>query len=283
MSAVLVKINAIIRALPKAEKLVAEHIISHPAQAPFYSVSQLASATRVSIASVSRLSKKLGYESFTDLKIALAQGTETGIDTIYQDIATEDSDEEIVQKVFAGNVKSLEDTYKILDTGDLIKAARKISRAKRLVFLGIGSSGNIARDAAIRFCHLGLHVDACNDSYQIVTQMLNLTARDMVVGISHSGRSRATVQGLELARANGAGTIGISNYARSPLSGVCELFFCTSFPESKVRVAALSSRLSQMCLIDTLHVLVAGHLKKLDNTERFNRVTEEILRFPEKK
>ena len=59
-------------------------------------------------------------------------------------------------------------------SAQLVKASEAISRAERLVFLGIGSSGNIGRDAALRFSHLGIQANACLDTYDMLRQLDNI-------------------------------------------------------------------------------------------------------------
>ena len=101
-----------------------------------------------------------------------------------------------------------------------------------------------------------------------------------MVGISHSGRSAATVEALALARKNGALTIGIANFIRSPLHKVSRIFFNTAFPESSVKAAALSSAMAQMCVIDALYLLVARRGRVTPKVERVNAMIEQHLRMP---
>ena len=82
------------------------------------------------------------------------------------------------------------------------------------------------------------------------------------MGISTSGRLAMTVEALRLASQNGATTIGISNCLKSPLHKASDIFFCTSFPESRVLVAALSPVVAQLCLIDAIYLLVARQKKR---------------------
>ena len=101
----------------------------------------------------------------------------------------------------------------------------------------------------------------------------------MAIGISHSGRSAITVEGLRIAREKGALTIGISNYLRSPLRDACRIFFCTSFPENRVKVAAISSRVAQLCILDALYLLVARHKEGSGTWSAVNSLTERMLRL----
>jgi len=285
MAGAMVRIRSVLKDLPKAEKRISDYVLKYPEKVPFLSVNELAKATKVSIASVSRLSKRSGCANFKEFKIEIAQEISSGkhIDSIYQAITPDDSNKEIIDKVFGGNIKSLDDTLKILDKSGLIKASKVIARAERLVFFGVGSSGNIAQDAALRFAHLGIHADAYIDSYESLIQALKMKKKCVAFGISHSGRTKATVATLKLARESGAFVIGITNYPQSPLAKVSDIYFCTSFPESRVRATALSARPSQVCLIDAIYALVARQKMRTRNMEQLNLLTDKLLRLQGKR
>jgi RpiR family carbohydrate utilization transcriptional regulator len=285
MTDLAIKINLVQGHLPEAERRVANYVMGQPQTASLQSISELARAARVSIASVSRLAKTLGYGSFKAFKSDVLQGVMARSNTIaaiYQAITDKDSDTEIVDKVFRGNIKSLEDTLKMLSAAELVKAARWLAQSGRVVLYGIGSSGHIARDAALRLGLLDIQAEAYSEPHQMVIQSLRMRKGEVAVGISHSGRSEMTVRALQVAAGNGARTVGISNYPRSPLQKASQLFLCTAFAESRVKVAALSSRIAQMCLVDALYLLTARYCKSVKKAELFNDYVEEMLRLPSK-
>ena len=282
MAGVIVKINSLHDRFSKAEKRIADYVLKEAEKAPFLSVYEFAQATKVSVASVSRFSQKLGYANFKEFKIDLAKESSSSIEALSQGIKPEDSEQEIIKKVFGGNIRGLEDTLQILDFAKLGKAAKIISASKRLVFFGIGSSGYIAQDTALRFSHLDIQTEAYIDSYQMLIQALRMKKNDVAFGLSHSGRSTITVEALKAAKNNRATTIGISNYLQSPLSDISDIFLCTAFHENHVRAAALSSRIAQLCLIDTLYLLVARNKKTPLKTKKLDIFTEELLRLPVK-
>ena len=72
MPGILLKIAALRENLPDAERQVADYIANKPEKAGFQSISDMAEATDVSVASVSRLSKKLGYANYKELRRDLA-------------------------------------------------------------------------------------------------------------------------------------------------------------------------------------------------------------------
>jgi RpiR family carbohydrate utilization transcriptional regulator len=273
MPGVLVKIRSLYSSLPKAERSVADFIQSNPERAPHRSVHEFAKAGGVSVASVSRFVRKLGFADFKEFKLELARETTGAVQNLFS---------EITRKVFLGNIKSLEDTLKMLSVQDLTQAARAICACQRLVIFGIGGSGYVGHDAALRFSYLDLQAESYEDASRILLQALRVSSADVVIGISHSGRSAITVEGTRLAREKGALTIGISNYMRSPLRDASALFFCTSFPENRVKVAAISSKAAQLCILDALYLLVARHKEGLWDVEQVNALTERMIRFKPK-
>lgn len=278
MKSTLVTIASMRENLCEAEGRVADWILSNPEKAPFQSVHALAEAAGVSVASVSRLAKRTGCRNFRDFKIRIAHDVSSPLSVIYEAIVAGDSKEEIVRKVFAGNMRGLEATLNILNVDDVLKAANLISKCNRVVFFGIASSGHIARDAALRFSMLGIRSYAFTDSVEALGRSMALTKGDIAVGISHSGRSNIPIHALRVATKNGAKTIAISNYPNSPIAKASDIFICTVFPESNVKAAALSSRVCQICVIDAIYLLVASSIKDLSCTTRINDLIEQEFR-----
>jgi DNA-binding MurR/RpiR family transcriptional regulator len=277
------RIQALANSSTKAEAQVINYICKHADAVPYQSVQALAGAAGVSVASVCRMAQHAGYSSFKEFKIALLQETATPGSSVFQAVTDRDTDEEVIRKVFRGNIQSLQNTLKMLDTDDCLNVAQMIINSDRTVFFGIASSGLVAREAALRFLHLDAKVESCIESYEILVRASHMKKGQVAIGISHSGRTSAVVEALRLASGNGATTIGISNYMRSPLRSVSSIFFCTSFKESGVYAASLSAMIAQMCLIDALYVLIARHEKTVSRVKRVNQVVEKFLRIPEKR
>ncbi len=283
MAGVLLKINSLYKSLPESERQVADYIVGNADKVGVQSISDIARSANVSVASVSRLSKKLGYETIKQLKVDIVEGLLLdSVESIFEEISSRDNDNDIIKKVFLGNIKSLDDTLKLINHSKLVKAAKLLAKASRVLFLGIGSSSHIAKDAALRFALLDIQAESYSDPQEMLVHGLRAQKGDVVLAFSHSGRSVMPVKCLGLAKKNGAVTIGISNYMKSPVHEASDIFLCTSFPESRVKVAALSSRIAQMCLVDCLYLLTARYIKPLKKASIFNEYAEQILRFAEK-
>ena len=278
MPGVLVKIKSIYNSLSEVERKAADYILMNEEKVPFQSVYQIASSVNVSVPSISRFTKRIGYEHFKDFKVELAKDTSSSVLDIYSAITQEDSDDELIKKVFLGNMKTLEDTLKILENDTLVKASKIISSTKRVVFFGIGGSGTVANDAALRFSHLDIQAEAYTDPIQIMLQTKRLKKNEVAVGISHSGRTEIVLEAIKIASSNEAIPISITNYINSPMKDLSTYFFCTSFAENNVKAAALSSHIAQLCLIDALYLLTAKNKKKIWDVDGLNYIIEKSFR-----
>ncbi len=264
--------------LSETERRIGDYIISDPEKIPFQSVYEISDACGASVATVSRLVQKLGFPTFSAFKMGLVKHTAVREDAFYRGIRAGDSPEEMVRKVFQGNIQSLNDTLELQSAEILNQAAKKIGLAEKVMFYGIGSSGYIALDAAMRFSQLGIPARACVDPTEIIFHAFTSGPKDVAVALSHSGRTAITVKGVSLVQERGGTTIGITNYIETPLSKRCDFLLCTSFPETKVKITAIRSRIAQMCLVDALFLLAAGCKSPTIDYDTVNRITDKFLR-----
>ena len=278
MADIMVTLRSLLDGLPASERRVADYIFDHPEEVPFLSIHKLAEAGKTSVASVTRLARRTGSGSFKEMKIQLARRIDSDVTAVFEGIRSDDSDEACIRKVFGGNMQSLEDTLQMVDLQQLGRAGAAIARAGKTVFIGFASSGYIAGDASLRFTHLGLQTAACRDPIEMLLNASLLGTSDVLVALSHSGRTVITNNAVEEARRQGALTVAISNYPAAPLAEKSDIFLCTAFSENLTRAAAVSSRISQVCILDALHVVTSRHLTGRGFIEHANTLVEDEFR-----
>ena len=181
---ILITLKSLRDGLPNAEQKVADYILRQSDRVPYESVSEIARNVNVSVPSVTRLTKKLGFTSFKDFKVELAVGEaqHSIISEVFSQIAKNDTDSEIIDKMFLGSIKSLEDTLRIINRAELIRFAALCAASSRLVFIGEGSSGIICDEAALRFSHLDIQSEACRDTVSILLHTSRLKKSKYVLG-----------------------------------------------------------------------------------------------------
>jgi DNA-binding MurR/RpiR family transcriptional regulator len=277
---ILITLKSIFDQLPNVEQQVADYILKHSDRVPYESVSQIAKNVNVSVPSVTRLTKKIGFKNFKDFKVELAvSGAQTSFITdVFSQIEKTDSDDEMTEKIFMGNIKSLEDTLKILDKKQISEFAKQCASTGRIVFIGQGGSGVLGHEAALRFAHIDIQAESYNDDIEVLLQTARLKKKQVCIGISHSGRTAIVKEGLRIAKERGAVTALITNYMNTPLKDLCDYLFFTSFVENSVRSAAISSKIAQTAIIDTLYLLTAKKKRAVWNFAELDTLIERSLK-----
>jgi DNA-binding MurR/RpiR family transcriptional regulator len=271
------------------ESKVAKFCLANPEIFINRSIHDIASATDVSVASVSRLANTLGYGSWKEMRLALAkevaafQGGTAMENPIYPEIGQSDEDDVVIDKVFNGNSLSIQNTLRQVEKAKIKEVAGKIHKASLVTFFGSGGSGYIARDEALRFSHLKVTAHASTEDYQMMLEAAKLKRGHVAFGFSNSGRTRSTVTVLAEARKCGATTVAISNFANTPLEKNADYFFQTYFPAGGGITAALTARAALQTIMDAIYVLAAQYGSISDRVNYMNEILEAQLRLPSKK
>lgn len=280
MSSVLGRIQNFRMSLTPSEKKVADFLVHQPTEAIECAIGEVAKRSEVSMSSVSRLATTLGYRDWKELRLNLAKESAGAANPVFSDVSSDDSDASVVQKIFAANTASLQETLRQIRMEDIDKAVKTIKKTDRIVFFGTGGSGCYARDEAIRFAHLDLAADAYTETFPMMLQAARLTKGQVAFGFSNAGRSRSTVAAMAEAKRNGALTIGISNCRHIPLEKESTIFFCTSFPQQGGITAALTPRIALSCIMDCIYVLSAHHGRIAAKVEYLDQLIESAGRIP---
>jgi len=261
----------------KSVMRIARFVLASPARARELRITDLAKACRTSPSTVSRFARTLGYAGYREFQLDLAATLVKSGKEKPDYFEGNLSPETVVRHVFASNSQSLAETEKLLDRKTVIRAAEAIRRAGKALFLGLGSSAPLADIAASRLTSLGITAIAEHDPYGQIFATASVGRGDVVVGISHSGRTAHIVEGIEAARRRGALTVAITNYPKSRVARAADLRLITAFREHRFNTAVSSSCTAQMCVIDCLYFVLAGR-----RPDRAGKLAEEADRRAER-
>ncbi|MGC8638134.1 MAG: MurR/RpiR family transcriptional regulator [Athalassotoga sp.] len=239
---------------------MANFIMNDSEKVLYMTVSELASASKVSDASVIRFVKDLGYDSFQQLKIALAKEREDEIDDKDITISKDDSVKEIIEKTKLSCIKAIDDTNSIVDIKKLEDAARAISEAKRVEVYGVGTSAAVAMVIQYKLIRLGIPCKAYDDPHIQAMSASTMNFGDVAIGVSHTGSTKDTVDSLKIAKEHGAFTISITDHPKSPIAKYSDVVLETFSRETPVKSGAGRSIVAQIFLIEVL----VGLLYSLD-------------------
>jgi DNA-binding MurR/RpiR family transcriptional regulator len=247
------KVKSHFQDLTEVEKRIANFIMEEPEKALYMTVNELANASKVSDASVIRFARELGFDSFQQLKIALAKERES-INISDEDIAISknDSTKEIVEKTKISCIKAIEDTNSIVDIKKLESAAHAIFGAKRVEAYGVGTSATVAMVIQYKLIRLGISCKAYDDPHIQAMSASTMNFGDVVIGVSHTGSTKDTVDSVKIAKEHGAFVISITDHPKSPIAKYSDIILETFSRETPVKSGAGRSIVAQIFLIETI-------------------------------
>ncbi|WP_293386975.1 MurR/RpiR family transcriptional regulator [Phenylobacterium sp. RIFCSPHIGHO2_01_FULL_69_31] len=253
----LARIRAVLETLAPGARRIADYVLERPHDVLKMSVTELSEETQASEGSVINFCQRLGLSGFQQLKLSLAQEIVRPVQFIHEDLEIGDDAAVVCRKIFHSGIQALQDTLSVLDHTALAKAVETLRTARRIEVYGIGSSAPIADDAHYRMLRIGLDAKAVTDSH---IQAISASRTDpgvAVLTISHSGATHETVMSTKLAKAAGARTVVITNYARSPIQAHADVVLFTMARETRFRTEAMMSRIAQLCVLDALIAALA--------------------------
>ena len=129
---VLLHIKKMLPSLPEQERKVGEFLLQHPHEAVNLTISSLAKLSKVSNTSVSRFCRRMGFDGFRQIKIALAREWGTPSTLVYVEPLPDDTLASVAQRIFAANIQALHDIQRSLDLDLLEQVVEAIMGARRV-------------------------------------------------------------------------------------------------------------------------------------------------------
>lgn len=243
--------------LSPAEKAAADFLLAHAEAVAMMTVAELADASGAAPSTIVRLSKRLGFTGYTQLRLNLFRYETDAADSLIPAVDKDDDNGDVFKKVFHSGIVALQDTLKMLDADAVDNIVSHLFDAKRILFFGIGTSYPIAIDAYFRFMRIGFPASEAHDGMIMRVAASQLEAGDVAVGISHSGKTRDTFDTLEIAKAAGAFTVAISSTRNSPLVASADEALVVYSDEIRYSMEAVSARIAHIAILDALCVALS--------------------------
>lgn len=259
--------------LRKSERKVAEFVLNEPEKVIKMRIIDLANRSDVSEPTVMRFCKALEFEGFQAFKLELAHFLGGGGSFSQFKVGLNDPVIDVSKKVFDTTIGSLINARDMLDSQALENAIDALSNASRVEFYGFGASASVAIDAQHKFFRLQVSATAYTDQHIQHMSAISLKKGDVVVAISQSGRTKALIQSVNLAREAGATVIGLAP-ENTPLAELCALPIHINVEEDEQVFTPVSSRIAHLVVIDVLAMGVAqrrgdllkAYLKRLNKS-----------------
>lgn len=182
------KIKAVYDSLKTAERKAVDFLLESPEEIAAITIVDFAEHAGCSEATIVRLSKRLGYEGFPELKADFsAYDAGNNEDFEYEGISKKDDYATVVRKVFDATVQAIKDTLEIMDVAEYERAITALLDARKILWCGLGDAALVAMEAYLRFIRIGENAMVSQDPDFELIMSFQLSKGDVLVAISHSG------------------------------------------------------------------------------------------------
>lgn len=257
----------------KSDKLLINYIKNNIEDVFYKPISQIAKESNIGEATITRFSKKIGFNGLQDFKVTLAQEISSNSNKkniINSNIENNESAIDTARKLLTSNVNTLENTVDIINSEDIHKCAKLIINAKKIYFIGIGYSGIIAQDSNYKFMRIGLNCVSFDSSHTMIMMASIMEKGDLLISISHSGETEEIIRTVELAKENQVDVIAITENKESVLKDVSDVHLAYVSGETVLETGSISSKLAQIFLIDLVYTQVVK--------EKFNEAIDRKVK-----
>jgi DNA-binding MurR/RpiR family transcriptional regulator len=217
----------------------------------------VADETHVSNAMVVKIAKKLGFDGFRSLRAALAKQNRLPLAKARQELGEQPTTRALAEKTQRASLKALEEAFSLVSFENLEHVAEWLQAARQRDFYGLGSSAQVARDAACKFLRIGFRASVFDDGLMMLMSASLLQKDDVAVAFSYSGQTLIVLEAVRQARKNGARVVAITNSPGSRLSQVANVALCAAVEDSPLTGESGAARVAQLNLVDALFMAVA--------------------------
>ena len=216
------------KTLTKGEKKIAEFLVKNPKKVILLSALDLGKEIGVSDASVLRFSKTMGFNKFNDFKnyIALELSETSPDDRIVKNWDNFNSKNDIANKIVNADLENIKEFLLNVDFDQVNEAVEMIDEAKKIYFLGIGSSRAISQFMFWHVKRLGFKAECVNEGgLGLYESFSHIKKGDVVIIFAFPRFLNDEIKAVKLAKEKKAKIITITSNVFSEISFLSNIVF----------------------------------------------------------
>ncbi|NMM62698.1 MurR/RpiR family transcriptional regulator [Clostridium sp. P21] len=258
--------------LSKGQKLIAEYILKHYDKAAFMTAAKLGISVGVSESTVVRFANELGFSGYPKLQKALQELIKNKLTTVQRIELSNDfvSEESALKGVLKSDMENIRATLEKINHKTFEDVVNNIFSANKIYIIGLRSSTALSE-------FLGFYLNLILDNVKVVSygisdifeQMINVTDKDLVIGIGFPRYAARTIEALSFARSRGAKVTAITDSLLSPLAARADY---TLIAQSNM-ASFVDSLVSPLSVINAL-IIAVGLREKEKISKTFSDLEE---------
>lgn len=246
--------------LTRTEQSIAENFLQPHFLQKSTSIKEVAERLSVSTALIVKVSKKLGFSGFKQLKDALSEHHGSESYSPNEQLQPDDSCEQIVTKVLQNSINALTEILNFVDSKMINAAAEAIVKARNIELYAAGGSNIICEDFQHKLLRFGIRANVPRDRHLMLMSASVLGEQDVVLVVSHSGQTVDLMDAVRMAKQSGATIISITNNYHAELSQLSNYPLYAPASQEPLLGKNGTARLVKLAMIDSLYATVASKI-----------------------
>jgi DNA-binding MurR/RpiR family transcriptional regulator len=261
-----------------SHRTVAEHLLRNPVVGTSQSIEDLAAATGVSTATLSRFARALGFDGFPDLRSALADTVQEMLLPIekLRGALARPVDNDPLRDGLQQSLGNVRATAETIDSAAIRRVVARLSVARSVHVMGFGLSAHLAGLLTLGlqpFCRQLTNVVEFGGTEVAAGRLMNLEAGDELIAISFPRYAADVVHLTRFAADRGAGITAITDSVASPLAPLAgEVLLAHS-----AHPILSSSNLAALLVVEVL--VSAFMVSNAANVEKATLLTDAIAAY----
>ncbi|MCS3432011.1 MurR/RpiR family transcriptional regulator [Klebsiella sp. BIGb0407] len=266
--------------LAQSERKLADFLLADPERVRHLSSQQLAEEAGISQSSVVKFSQKMGFKGFPAMKLAISEALASGQNPhsvlVHNQILGDDPLRMVGEKLIKENIAAMHASLDVNTEEKLLASINLLRNARRVLLVGIGASGLVAKNFSWKLMKIGINAVAEQDMHALLATVQAMSSDDILLAISYSGERREINLAADEALNVGAKVLTITGFTPNALQQRATLCLYTIAEEQATRSAAISSTSAQMMLTDLLFMALVQH--DLENAPNRIRHSEALVK-----
>lgn len=254
-------INDKISTMSKGQKKISQFILTQYEKAAFMTAAEIGNEVGVSESTVVRYAVLLGFDGFPKFQKSLENMVHSRLNTVKKieiDKCNQET-EDLYKNIFAMDIEKIRQLSASFEKDVFDYAVNSIIEAENIYIVGVRNSSPVASYLGFYLNMIRKNVkiiSSCNES-EIFEQMIHISNKDLLIGISFPRYSMRTLKAMEFANDKTAKVISITDTKHSPINlySSCNLLAATDMTN------IMDSLVAPMALVNAILVAVSMKLK----------------------
>ena len=243
------------------ERRIADFILQNMPDVARLSVREIADKSNTSGATVSRFVRKIGYESFADLRLAIAVD-QNGQDEEGKESVTEISlgnVEASIQFILENKIQELSGTAALLDAAKVEKIVGLINSSDNILFAAVGNSIPVFSNIAFKLGQIGIRANCPATTESMILASLSLRRNDLLFIVSSSGYSHRLETIVDNAEDSGTPIVFVTSNPNSVLAQRSDVVLTAVTRDQILTGPQFSTHVAEDFLLETLFMFLLSN------------------------